>query len=307
DPLLGPAYSEKQYAENGRDFVPGFVINGDPDADGVLRIVTLGGSTTDGVQDDQSWPQQLHERLAERGVRSVVFNGGVSGYGSAQEMLKLIRDVLPLKPDLVITYDGVNDVAPPPLDVPAPIVHPYLKSIVEHAVRGPDSWILPNLVSLLGRNLYSQPKVELVPSSTPFGSSAESWARNVRIMNAICTEFGIRYLDFLQPVLGVGSYRSSAEEMQRIHKSDSCRKSYSSFYTEARSIADLFDYIVDATDVFVDAKDVYRDFCHVKPAGNYAVSVRIIDNLSRLGWLHARRIARDTSRPSLAVVPAGGL
>ena len=36
-----------------------------------------------------------------------LWNGGISGYTSTQELIKLLRDVLGLNPDMIIVYDGV--------------------------------------------------------------------------------------------------------------------------------------------------------------------------------------------------------
>lgn len=74
-----------------------------------LKIFLLGGSTTDQTAIFHNWPAPLTQRLGELGHDVIVFNGGVSSFGVAKELLKLIRDGLPLKPDLILTYNGVNE------------------------------------------------------------------------------------------------------------------------------------------------------------------------------------------------------
>jgi hypothetical protein len=80
----------------------------------VKRIVVLGGSTTvDGFTDSATWPARLEARLNElyavNGVRVEVINLGVSGAASPTSLINLEFVGLEFHPDLVISYDGVND------------------------------------------------------------------------------------------------------------------------------------------------------------------------------------------------------
>lgn len=81
---------------------------------GVRRIVTLGGSTTvDGFTDAETWPARLEARLNElygaKGVRVEVINLGVAAAASPASLINLQFVGLEFRPDLVVSYDGVND------------------------------------------------------------------------------------------------------------------------------------------------------------------------------------------------------
>lgn len=84
-----------------------------PKPDGVFRIVCIGASTTygAGVEDyKQAYPYQLREALRTRGHDQVeVVNAGVFSYTSLEELINLEQRVLPLQPDLIIIYEGVNE------------------------------------------------------------------------------------------------------------------------------------------------------------------------------------------------------
>ncbi len=79
-----------------------------------FRIVALGESTTMGVTlepEDRPWPAALEERIrehlpADRPVE--VINAGVAAYTLADGLVRLRKDVLPLEPDLIISYHGYN-------------------------------------------------------------------------------------------------------------------------------------------------------------------------------------------------------
>ncbi len=82
---------------------------------GVRRIVCAGGSTTFDVTvttDEHSWPWQLEERLA--GVRPPVevWNAGFPGWTSLENAISLVVRDLDLRPDVIVLYQGINDLQP---------------------------------------------------------------------------------------------------------------------------------------------------------------------------------------------------
>ena len=80
----------------------------------VYRIATLGGSTTYGefVPDyTDSYPHQLEDYLRQNGYsQAEVVNAGIPAYSSYQSLINLTYRVLPLEPDLLIFYQGYNDI-----------------------------------------------------------------------------------------------------------------------------------------------------------------------------------------------------
>jgi lysophospholipase L1-like esterase len=83
--------------------------------DGVFRIVALGGSSTYDVSikdNDETFTAQLEKFLQdEYGYTNVqVINAGVPGYNSWEILVNLQFRVLDLDPDLLIIYEGTNDV-----------------------------------------------------------------------------------------------------------------------------------------------------------------------------------------------------
>ena len=61
--------------------------------------------------DDQPWPELLEQMIRERlkpGRPVEVINAGVLGYNLKQNLARLPRDILPLKPDMIISYHGYN-------------------------------------------------------------------------------------------------------------------------------------------------------------------------------------------------------
>src|SRR6185436_1319072 len=100
---------------NERGFRGGPVAN--PKPPGRRRVVVLGGSAAFGVgasSDEATFPARLQAVLRARGGRDLeVVNAGAPAYVSGQELARLIFEVVDLEPDVVIVYDGFNDLNSP--------------------------------------------------------------------------------------------------------------------------------------------------------------------------------------------------
>ncbi len=86
-----------------------------------LRIVTLGGSTTMGVNDDNEvWPCQMGAFLARKIPHKhiEIINEGIMGYTSLDNLLDISARVIDFAADGYVIYLGVNDLwAAAPLDI----------------------------------------------------------------------------------------------------------------------------------------------------------------------------------------------
>ena len=84
------------------------------DKGGAYRIVVLGESTTMGctlAATDRPWPKVLAALIASRmpSSRKVqVINAGVAAYDLKDNLFRLAEDILPLAPDLIVSYHGFN-------------------------------------------------------------------------------------------------------------------------------------------------------------------------------------------------------
>ena len=77
------------------------------------RIVSVGGSTTfgTGVLDNETYPYYLEKYFHENDLKNIeVINAGLGGIWSFQEVQLISYKIKELKPDLIIVYDGWNDV-----------------------------------------------------------------------------------------------------------------------------------------------------------------------------------------------------
>lgn len=306
DPHLGFAHNQSTDLDLSDDgAIPGFVVYGNSSSPDALNIVALGGSTTDPI-DRENWPMHLHKILTSNGWDAKVYNGGVSGYSSNQELLKLIRDVLPLDPDIVLSLSGINDLGFMHSINMHPMVHPYQQRVLDHLLVETPPKFMPNTMKFISRK-----KRESIPplyriegrnlgtetSTTP----AAQWARNVRLMHTIAAEMGTTYYCFLQPVLGVGSYVPTPQEIKMLDEAISLSKDrygnwLREFYTPTIREAAVLPFVEDITDVFGADNDLYRDARHPNGEGYKRIAERIYQHLVETEALANFGLARRSRR-----------
>ena len=110
---LTPNHQKGDLSINSRGFRGGEITL--PKPKGVFRVVAIGGSTTytEQVLDNKmAYPFLLEDRLKNTySIDSLeVINAGVPGYDTWESFINLQFRALDLEPDLVVIYQGTNDV-----------------------------------------------------------------------------------------------------------------------------------------------------------------------------------------------------
>lgn len=125
---FAPHEVKYDHDEQGRRYSPTINSRGfrgpefaDAKEPGVIRVVTLGESSTFGYhdRDDETYPHYLQQFLNESaaGKRFEVINLGIPHINSEQILALFIAEALPLQPDVVTLYAGWNDSGREVLDV----------------------------------------------------------------------------------------------------------------------------------------------------------------------------------------------
>lgn len=239
---------------------PGIVVYGEARKED-YRIAILGASTTDGaIYSFQSWPEILYQELKDNNI--TIYNGGVSGYTSGQELIKLIRDMIPLRPDMIIVYDGHNDTA---ADVQYPFAFSYAKKIYDYAgehledVGGEESHALVCCGAVVQENLF------------------DNWVSNIRSMHAIAKDREISFYSFCMPVLFSKRGKTEKEKNMLIsaHLGAVRRQTEMSFRNFMNKMQNKPEYMYDLSFIFDEQRDVYIDTCHVWEKGNRIIAEEI--------------------------------
>lgn len=315
DPHLGHAHdpNKSKFFEKLPGFVEYSSVKNHSNSN-VLRIVTLGGSTTDPLislflndpeadpESPHNWSQDLVRIFQEKKIAAKVYNGGVSGYSSSQELLKLIRDTIHLKPHIVLVLNGVNEIGFCHALKTNPLIHPYQKKLMDSIILDNHQFLLPNIKGLLKLLFRSNDKLTGANYGVVSESSSpvDNWHKNIYLSNAICNSLNIKYICFLQPTLGFGIYNASREERAWLKKKGPhYLKSMHKFYMYAKQLARKNAYCVDLTDIFAEQRNVYLDPRHLKAKGNRIIAEAIYREVMARKLLNAQTLKYPETVSSL--------
>ncbi len=234
--------------------MPGFVTFRDEKyKEASYRIVTLGGSTTDPTYGNQkSWSEILYEQLKKLNKNIEVICGGICSYTSTQELYKLIRDVLELKPNLVISYSAINDFLESYFVKEHPYILQYQMDIIQKSVE--EGKMNDTLAEI------TVPITKVTCGIESKKSIAKHWIDCERMMYAICKEYSVDFLAFLQPYFMEGNIFLTQEQLVAVKKN----------YDEVKRIMEMTkrEWLIDFTHIFKGKESVYFDLCHVYEQGN---------------------------------------
>jgi lysophospholipase L1-like esterase len=303
DPHLGYSHNNIMMREKNPDYLlDGFAVYKNSDSrtaktKKTVKIITLGGSTTDCVYR-HNWPKQLCDVFKEKGIGCEIYNGGVAGFSSNQELLKMIRDCLSLKPDIIICMNGVNEVGTSHSVKNHPMVEPYQQRIFRHIVKSAvrPSPIFPNTIALLKSMLVKEPKVIRGMNYGPEVNTTpwDQWKKNITIMNVVAKEFNMEYFCFLQPILGIGDYVPTAEENKMLlEKGKGYLGIVKDFYDNARPISKELPFCIDITGIFDEKTGMYRDPRHSNKEGYRIIAETVFNELEKCDLFRNWRIKHD--------------
>ena len=249
DPLVGlnRIFEERK---PGIEFYgkPGWKMHGKEDGDRV-RIMILGGSTSAEVYHPENWVRKLYYKLARENIMTVIYNGAYEGNDIVDEMLRLLRDIYVLHPQIVISMSGVNN--------------------TEHK----ESVSLFNadyLVEII-QDLASDGKYcSGVYSDESFYSF---WSRNMKLMKTISEFHGAVFLGFLQPINytmnNVSLWEKSVYEMEE-H-----REGVRDFNQSANDR----DGYINLMRLFEHQDEMYFDMCHYTDKGHEIIADKVFEEV----------------------------
>jgi hypothetical protein len=278
-----------------------------PEANPQKTAAFFGGSTMwgTGADDDSTIPSEF----AKINPDYAVINFGEQGYTAHQSLnLFLAKYYEGYKPDLVVFYDGVNDIGKCRREL-----HPYAHSreyriklvLDEASSENPESIffaVLPikNFISKVSRILTSRAAASFYDCDRD-ETKADLVARNLvsdwRLVKILVEGYGGTFAAILQP----NAYFSNTREDQLVLDSE-LHAQFASVYPRVveyvdGDFSDVRNNFYDFRGV-VDVDDyVYIDFCHLSPNGNRMVADRISDVVRRRGL---------TGAAGLRWVPKGG-
>ncbi len=281
------------------------------EADGP-RVFMFGGSTMwgTGSRDAYTIPSQVADALGRQGVRANVINFGEIGYVSTQEVLALMLELREGNvPDVVVFYDGINDVISAIHNKVAGIPHneyrrraefnllsrsragdynrEFLSRCVNHSAtvritRAVLRRIGPNKTVAEAKQVAKRGSPELAAGVT------NAYMKNIEIVKLLADQYGFAALFYLQPVIFGKSKLSPYEQMQ-IEAATPYREFFDSCYGAIAREAGQVDGFRDISGILAGCEEpCFLDFMHVDEEANGLVAESIARDLMK--FLEEREI-----------------
>jgi lysophospholipase L1-like esterase len=265
-----------------------------------LKIFCFGGSTmySSGARDEHTIPSELskliHQTFPNQNVE--VTNFGCHGYTRASENIQLQRELIQNNiPDIVIFYDGVNEVISAHQNNEAgtptnaynrkkefKIAHSYKKRIKLMITTSN----LYRFITTMQRKIFSGSAYKQL--SARGDSLATDIVKNyvgfVKLSKSLENEYGFKVFNFMQPNIYSKKTLSEAEKnyfQQQQYYENLYTLSYENVRKDSVFIND--DTFIDISDAFDNTNQtIYFDFCHTGERGNQLVAGRMFTYLQPL-------------------------
>ena len=229
-------------------------------------IMTYGGSTTSSILGAK-WPEYLHEELNDLNIANCVLNGGCGGYNSWNEMNKIARDVPMFRPNIVISFSGINDFI--------------------HHISAKNPFVnLRALDELQSLQAFSG----LVVPPTTF-DHAQLFIQRTKQMKALCDVEKIKFIRINQPALASHTtycYDLNAKWMSLYEYNNSNSKFvtyFKKFYKEIEFLheSNKLDYLHNEICLFDNKSRKFADYRHPNSEGYKDIAMRIVSLMSHHG------------------------
>jgi hypothetical protein len=255
-------------------------------------IEFLGGSVCLGVGTDPgpTVPERLEAALRRAGyARAEVLNLCQGGATSAQELAIFLQYGLPLAPQMVLSFDGANDVMHPrPIGEDDAPNLPYQDREIRARMNGDN--VLAHLAALrVAARMtarWHQPK-PVTGDGVPEADILNSYRQAISVVRTLTEHEGGFYALLLQPTLHYEKPWSAQESAmwRASHPADAegrsrvIRDRYCAAHDAVASWAPFYDL----TEVFAHSNaTIYSDSVHFKGPAGYAM---LFDDLTRQGLI----------------------
>jgi lysophospholipase L1-like esterase len=289
----------------------GFRIEGEITADkpaDEIRIFVMGGSTVlFGTPIANTIPGALEASLrAERLPQARVYNLGVQAFVSSQELSLLVHRLVYLKPDLVVAYDGGNDLIFPWIYDPRP-GYPFNFLVWEEAINklsntgnrsksvaglAQDSVLLQALVGTtewdIRADRESLRQKAGFPSEPWKRAIVDAYAQNIAAMCRIARTDGVLFAAYFQPMLPYSKQTLDQRQLQMSGGTEIVegvreeRRLVPAAVAAQMNPAEAGCRFSDVSSLFENESATFTDVIHVKDEANRVIARRIADEL--LSW-----------------------
>jgi hypothetical protein len=262
-----------------------------------LNIHFYGGSAMwgTGARDAYTIPSLAGNELIRHGINPSLLNFGESGYVSSQEVTALISELKKGNiPDVVVFYDGVNDIFSAYQSGRAGIPQNESNRQKEfNALKEKKKSLRAFLSSLktlstirfltrkFGADQAIIPEGKVADLENLASQTAHHYNENIRLVNALAKEYGFYALFYWQPTLFDKPYRSEYEqaELDKAMLIQPFSEAVNNLlFTDDLTYEKIRFY--NLSGVFNAVREpLFIDWCHVGENGNALISERMVRDM----------------------------
>lgn len=277
---------------------------------GKFVVEFLGGSVCLGVGNNpgKSVPERLEEALHAAGMkRAAVLNLCQGGASSAQELAIFLEYGLPLAPQVVLSFNGANDLMHPlPLGEDAAPNLPYRDREMRAGFAGQHSWTAHLAAARVVAKLAGRPKRAAAARQVVDPEAIlESYLYATGVVRTLTRERGGWHAVLLQPALHYSKPWSEAEtamwHARRPEDGEEVSLYAGKLYAQARERLGGLGEFFDLTPVFAATSEtVYSDSVHFTGNRGYRMLAEELDRQGLIGKIAARYKVWEAGDGSLA-------
>jgi hypothetical protein len=188
-------------------------------------------------------------------------------------------------PNVVIFYDGVNEIlsayqnnkAGEPTNAinskrEFKLGHSYtkkLKLIIETSN-------IKRFVTYLQTRIFKTKSYEIENTETLSEDVAKNYLGNIKISDALASQYNFKVINFLQPVIFTKNKLSKYEKIMA-EENNFYKKLYDNSYEIVKK--DTTVSLYDISTIFNTNETIYTDFCHTAEKGNYIVASEVFKKI----------------------------
>ncbi|MBL4716036.1 MAG: SGNH/GDSL hydrolase family protein [Bacteroidia bacterium] len=262
-----------------------------------IRIFVLGGSTV--FTGEPPIPQLLENEFYAHGFTNVrVFNYGITSSGSSQSLARVVFEIIDLQPDIIIAYNGYNDIYHP-LDYDPRPGYPY--NYLAFEKNNPLDYSLlsfvaykSHLLRILLRNYFKDKYWKQTVLRKEANWLTEAWEneiisiylKNLQKISIISQSCGAKFVAFFQPMAYYKEVLSKSEK-RRISKYPGLAGQNPDYFIRMRNkimeeynLTDPgYDFMFrDISDIFKsDTSTIYSDIVHIHQQPKTIVTKKIFN------------------------------
>ena len=264
------------------------------------KIFVVGGSTVFGMvssSDDFTIPALIEKEFKNKGFNVKVINAGIPGADSRDELYHIEKDILKYSPDMIIMYDGWNDLSSPWLS--NQLTYEEFKNnsyYINNQLTPLETKTNTGIITFFGKIDYKTGYgISRYIADIVYGKKNVDY-NNVFDVNhlhmsqkmltdnwsAVCNignEKGFQVINIIQPALGTGNRTlAPSEKYGTVEIMHQYLIKLNLNYTELHSC----DQIYDLRNVFdgMNGVPIFFDGVHISDFGNEIIAKRIYDLIS---------------------------